>query len=128
MKYTPEITARLLSDYAAKIQVEEIARGLQVPTRSVIAKLSSLGVYKKKSYVTKRGEIPVKKAEYIQKLSELLKMHPDQLESLEKVNKVLLSHLQSELEELAKYRSDPKPQQLEYWVEDSQQKLLHDPV
>ena len=113
MKYTPEITARLLADYAANFQVEKLAADLKVPTRSVIAKLSSLGVYRKKPYMTKRGEIPIKKAEYVQNLSELLKMHPDQLESLEKVTKTLLARLQAELEELAKYRSDPKSLKLQ---------------
>lgn len=90
MKYTNEQTTQLIADYKAKIPVAEIAAALDVPTRSVIAKLSSLGVYEKKKYVTKRGEIPVKKEEYIERIAKLLDVQQDILESLEKCNKNVL--------------------------------------
>jgi len=63
MKYTKEITDKLVSDYLALIPISDIASALEVPERSVIAKLSSLGVYKKKEYLNKRGETPIKKEE-----------------------------------------------------------------
>mgnify|MGYP000946438532 CR=1 FL=1 len=90
MKYDKETTDKLIADYTNKVPVEDIARELDVPTRSVIAKLSSLGIYEKKKYLTKRGEIPVKKEEYITRISKLLDVNQDILESLEKVNKNVL--------------------------------------
>lgn len=104
MKYTKEITEKLVADYAAQRPIEEIAAELEVQPRSVIAKLSSLGVYKKKEYRTKRGEIPVKKEEYIERIAGLLDVSVDILESLEKVNKSVLALLEKTL-------LDSKPEQ-----------------
>lgn len=101
IKYTKEITEKLVEDYRTGTPVAELAFMLQVPERSVIAKLSSLGVYQKKQYLNKRGEIPVKKSEHIDRLAMLLQVPPDQLESLEKVNKQVLILLQRKLEQTA---------------------------
>lgn len=97
MKYTKEISDKLVNEYEAGRPVEDMAAELGVPTRSVIAKLSSLGVYKKKGYLTKRGEIPVKKEEYIERIAKLLEVNAEQLESLEKVNKSVLALLEKNL-------------------------------
>jgi Mn-dependent DtxR family transcriptional regulator len=97
MKYTKEITDKLVADYLAGISVADIASALEVPERSVIAKLSSLGVYKKKEYLNKRGETPIKKEEYIERLAALLGVSSDRLESLEKVNKSVLILLETAL-------------------------------
>lgn len=99
MKYDKETTEKLIADYNAKIPVEDIARELDVPTRSVIAKLSSLGIYERKKYLTKRGEIPVKKEEYITRIAKLLGVNQEILESLEKVNKNVLVLLEKALED-----------------------------
>jgi DNA-directed RNA polymerase specialized sigma subunit len=99
LKYTKEITDRLVEQYKTGVQVQKIAQELEVPERSIIAKLSSLGVYQKKSYTNKRGEVPVKKAEHIEKIAQLLKMDPELLESLEKVNKGVLQVIERELSE-----------------------------
>jgi Mn-dependent DtxR family transcriptional regulator len=101
MKYSKELTDKIVKDYQAGIMVAEIAQSLQVPMRSVIAKLSSMGIYQKRQYLNKRGEVPVKKFEMIENLAELLGVPSDQLESLEKVNKSVLILLQKRL-------SDPK--------------------
>ena len=101
MKYSKELTDKIVKDYQAGIMVGEIAKSLQVPMRSVIAKLSSMGIYQKRQYLNKRGEVPVKKFEMIENLAELLGVPSDQLESLEKVNKSVLILLQKRL-------SDPK--------------------
>lgn len=101
MKYTPQQTQQLLDLYQAGTPADEIAQQLSVPTRSVIAKLSSLGVYKKKSYVDKQGQVPVRKEWYIQRIGELLDENIELLESLEKVNKRVLHLLVQHL--------DPKP-------------------
>ncbi len=93
MKYTPELTQKLVEDYAARVPIEDIASSLGVPARSVIAKLSSLGLYHKKSYTNKRGEVPVSKSEMIVNLAALLNTNTEVLESLEKTNKNVLKLL-----------------------------------
>ena len=103
MTYTKEICDRLIADYTAGVPVSELAELLRVPERSVIAKLSSLGVYQKKTYVNKRGEVPVKKSEHIEQIAQLLNCDLELLESLEKVNKAVLKLIQQKL-------SDPQPQ------------------
>lgn len=97
MKYTPEVTTKLVEDYQSGASAEELAAQLDVPTRSVIAKLASLGIYQKKTYVNKRGETPIKKEEYIDRLAVLLNVNIDRLESLEKVNKNVLKLLEDAL-------------------------------
>jgi len=97
MKYTKEITDRLVTDYQAGIGIEELAKNLDVPARSIIAKLSSLGVYQRRQYLNKRGEVPVKKSEYIERIGKLLDMNLELLESLEKVNKGVLAVIEREL-------------------------------
>ena len=106
MKYTKEITDRLVEQYKTGIHVQNIAKELQVPERSIIAKLSSLGVYQKKSYLNKRGEVPIKKAEHIEKIAKLLQMDVELLESLEKVNKNILIALERELSRNSEQKVD----------------------
>jgi hypothetical protein len=108
IKYTPELTTRISAMYTGAggsnekksvtdICAELLLEGIEVPERSIIAKLSSLGVYKKKEYLTKRGETPIKKEEYIERISVLLDVNQDMLESLEKVNKSVLALLTNKL-------------------------------
>ena len=92
----------MVAQYAAGISVPELALELDVPERSVIAKLSSLGVYQKKSYLNKRGEVPIKKSEHIERIAVLLNTNLELLESLEKVNKTVLVMIERAL-------ADPKP-------------------
>lgn len=100
MKYDLPTSQKLQADYQAGMPVPEIALRLGVPEKSVIAKLSSLGVYRKKEYLTKRGEIPVKKEEYIERIAGLLGVNSDILESLEKVNKSVLALIERKLHPL----------------------------
>ena len=109
MKYTKETTDRIIQLYTNKVPVLSIATELDVPERSVIAKLSSLGVYQKKTYVNKRGEIPVKKSEHIEQIADLLDCDLELLESLEKVNKNVLVMIVTELSK----NSDPKSTQID---------------
>lgn len=112
MKYTQEITNKLIADYQLGTTVPALSammtleHGEPVPERSIIAKLSSLGVYKKKEYLTKRGEIPIKKEEYIERIAVLLDVSAEILESLEKVNKSVLALIERKLIE-----PDPKPRE-----------------
>jgi hypothetical protein len=103
MKYDKEITQKLIADYESGKTVAEISammtlsHGEPVPDRSIIAKLSSLGVYRKKEYLTKRGEVPIKKEEYIERIAKLLDVNAEILESLEKVNKSVLALIEKRL-------------------------------
>ena len=103
MKYTPELTSQLVQAYKEGKTPEVLSalftlqEGEEVPTRSIIAKLSSLGVYKKKEYLTKRGETPIKKEEYIERIAKLLDVNAEILESLEKVNKSVLQLIERKL-------------------------------
>ena len=90
LRYTKEICDRMVYDYQNGVGADQIALDLEVPVRSVIAKLSSLGVYQRRGYLNKRGEVPVRKSQYIDQLAQLLDCPADQLESLEKVNKTVL--------------------------------------
>ena len=103
MKYTKEVTDKLIEDYKAGISVQDLAVELDVPERSIIAKLSSLGVYQKKQYLNKRGELPVKKSEHIERIATLLDCNLELLESLEKVNKGVLKLIEDKLR-----TTDPK--------------------
>ena len=98
MKYTKEIVDKMVTDYNAGTDPQTIAEELAVPVRSVIAKLSSLGVYRKKTYVNKNGEVPIKKEFYIERIATLLNENIELLESLEKVNKRVLIRLVEQLE------------------------------
>jgi hypothetical protein len=97
MKYTPELTQELLQLWQQKMPVTELAEKFSVPERSIIAKLSSLGVYQKKAYVNKRGEPPEKKEVLIERIAQLLNCNLELLESLEKANKNVLILLEQAL-------------------------------
>lgn len=115
MKYTKEQSDEMSGCYnlGSGMSVKELAEKFQVPERSIIAKLSSLGVYVKKSYLTKNGTVPIKKMEYIDRLASLLDADVDTLESLEKVNKSVLALIERKLLNIADLmgdESDPKLQ------------------
>jgi len=98
MKYDTTTTAKLV-DYWTNLgaTIPDLAKMLEVPERSIIAKLSQLGLYKRKEYVDKQGNPPIKKEEYVERIAQLLKTNLDQLESLEKVNKNVLKLLEQAL-------------------------------
>lgn len=90
VNYTPEQTAAMKADYLAGVTVEAIAQNLGKTVRSVVAKLSREGVYKKKEYVSKTGEKPVKKDAHADAIGAILKMTEAEIESLTKANKTAL--------------------------------------
>jgi transposase-like protein len=98
MKYDNEATLKLIDLYSNQgASVAELALEFDVPDRSIIAKLASLGLYKKKEYLDKLGNPPVKKEEYIERIAKLLHTNVELLESLEKVNKNVLKLLEDAL-------------------------------
>ena len=94
--YTPEVIAEISAIYTANPGLETVAalaKQLDVSPRSIISKLSSLGIYKKKEYLNKRGEPPIKKEIYIDGIANMLGIEPQLLESMEKVTKIGLTQI-----------------------------------
>lgn len=101
--YTQEVILDMTARYKAQsdsAMVSTLAKELGVSDRSVIAKLSSLGIYVKKSYLNKRGEVPVSKDTYIDRIAKLLDMDPSMMDSLEKVTKQCLVLMEARIREL----------------------------
>jgi len=90
VNYTVEQTAQIVDAYNAGNTVEMIAEMVGKSTRSIVAKLSREGVYKKKEYVTKNGEKAVKKDAHADALGAILKLPENDIESLTKANKSAL--------------------------------------
>lgn len=90
VNYSPEMTAKMLADYAAGVTVESIAESMGKTVRSVVAKLSREGVYKKKEYVTKTGERPVKKDFHADEIGKIVGLSEGEVDSLTKANKTAL--------------------------------------
>lgn len=93
VNYTPEQTAQMVADYKGGVTVEKIAEGLGKTVRSVTAKLSREGVYKKKEYVTKTGEKPVKKDTHADAIGKVLGLSEGEIDSLTKANKTALEKI-----------------------------------
>lgn len=91
--YTAEQTATLRVEYLANPTtetVEKLAELLGKTTRSIVAKLSREGVYKKKEYTTKTGEKVQKKDETADAIGAILRLNENDIESLTKANKTAL--------------------------------------
>ncbi len=90
VNYTPEQTAKMVADYSAGVTVESIAETMGKTVRSVVAKLSREGVYRKKEYVSKTGEKPVKKDAHAEAIGAILQLSEGEVDSLTKANKSAL--------------------------------------
>lgn len=90
LNYTPEQTAKLVADYTSGVSVEQLAQALGKSVRSVVAKLSREGVYKKKEYKTKTGEAVVKKDAHADAIGAILGLPENDVDSLTKANKAAL--------------------------------------
>lgn len=91
--YTPEQTLKMVTDYQSGVTVESIAESLGKTVRSVVAKLSREGVYKKKEYVSKTGEKPVKKDAHADAIGAILRLSEGEIDSLTKANKSVLAKI-----------------------------------
>jgi hypothetical protein len=91
--YSAEVTAKIVADYAAGITVETIAASVGKSTRSIVAKLSRMGAYHKKEYVSKTGAKPVSKEELVSQIANIIGKTSEELGGLEKANKTTLSLL-----------------------------------
>lgn len=93
VNYTPEMTAALVKAYGespTKETVAEMAELFGKTTKSVIAKLSREGVYKKAEAVSKDGTPVVKKDVMVGMIAEKIGVAEEKLEGLEKAPKVAL--------------------------------------
>ena len=105
MKYDKEATEKLVAAYNDLLSkntpknevILELCKMFSVPDRSIIAKLSSLGIYKRQEYTNKQGEPPVKKEQYIERIAQIMDVNIEILESLEKCNKNVLKLLEDAL-------------------------------
>lgn len=93
VNYTPEQTLKIVADYQAGVSVESIAETFGKTTRSIIAKLSREGVYKKKEYTSKTGAKPVKKDTTADAIGAILKLSESETDSLTKANKSALQKI-----------------------------------
>lgn len=95
--YTKEEENYLSEAYSGaedkQLVIDELASQLQKSRRSIIGKLSRLGIYEKKVYLTKRGESPVTKLELVHQLSEKNSWQLEKLEGLEKAPKEVLKYM-----------------------------------
>ncbi len=97
VNYTPEQVAQMLDGYSKGVPVESIAATLGKSVRSVVAKLSREGVYRKKEYVSKTGEKPVRKDETADKIGALAGLSEGEVDSLTKANKTALAKILAKL-------------------------------
>ena len=97
INYTPEQTAQIVADYQNGVTTEQIAEKLGKSVRSIVAKLSREGVYKKKEYKTKTGQTVVKKDAHADAIGAILKLSENEIDSLTKANKTALEKIFSAL-------------------------------
>ena len=98
VNYTPEQTAAIVEQYAAGTAVESLAETFGKSVRSIVAKLSREGVYKKKEYVSKTGTTPVKKDTFADNIGALCGFTEAETESLTKANKTALAKILQKLQ------------------------------
>ena len=98
--YTKEEENYLQEAYSGavdkQIVIDELASQLQKSRRSIIGKLSRLGIYEKKIYLTKRGDSPITNLELVHQLSEKHSWQLEKLEGLEKAPKEVLKYMLDE--------------------------------
>lgn len=90
VNYTAEQTVAIVTAYQQGETVEALAEQFQKSVRSIVAKLSREGVYKKKEYTTKNGEKVVKKDAHADAIGAILGLPENDIESLTKANKAAL--------------------------------------
>lgn len=87
VNYTPEQTTSIVEQYVNGATVESLAENFGKSVRSIVAKLSREGVYKKKEYLSKTGEKPVKKDAHADAIGLILALSEADTDSLTKANK-----------------------------------------
>lgn len=93
VNYTAEQTSAIVAAYNNGVSVETIAADIGKSVRSIVAKLSREGVYKKKVYTTKAGEPVQKKDAVADAIGAVLRLTEAETESLTKANKTALAKI-----------------------------------
>jgi hypothetical protein len=88
VNYTAEQEAILIQQYKAGVSVEELANTFEKSQRSIIAKLSRLGVYKSKT--GKNAAPRVTKADLVRDIEAILRLEEGTLQTFEKADKAAL--------------------------------------
>ena len=87
--YTQEVIAIMVGDYEqnpTRETVDRLAEELNKPVRSIISKLSALGVYQKATPATKVAEPIIKKEVYVAQLNERLGIELPSVGNMTKVD------------------------------------------
>ena len=105
VNYTDEMTAELVKAYEAaedeagrESVIVEKAEEFGKTVRSIRAKLSREGVYVAKTYKSKTGDTPERKASIVQDIASALGVDSDVVGSLEKATKPTLNLLRGTLQ------------------------------
>ncbi len=88
VNYTPEQEAQLVDQYQAGMSTAEIATMLGKSVRSVVAKLSRLGLYKAKAKTS--ADPKVQKADLVAVIEGRYAVEPGTFAELEKLTKATL--------------------------------------
>lgn len=91
--YTQEMIDAMTAQYTAnptRATVDALASEFDKTARSIISKLSTLGIYQKAERVTKRGEPIVKKEVFVAQIQEALGGEFPSLEKMTKADLVAL--------------------------------------
>jgi N-methylhydantoinase B/oxoprolinase/acetone carboxylase alpha subunit len=94
--YTQEMINRMMAEYQAnptRETVDTLAKAFDKTARSVISKLSTLGVYQKVERVTKRGEPIIKKEVYIAQIQAALSTELPSFDKMTKADLQVLADL-----------------------------------
>jgi hypothetical protein len=104
--YTPKEEEKLIQVYTDSPSIETV-RQLSVllnkPQKSIISKLVRLGVYEKRGYRTKLGEVPIPKITIVRNIEEML---DTSLPDLTKAPKNTLKELEKSILELDRALED----------------------
>lgn len=95
VNYTPEQETQMVDQYQAGMSVDEIATAFGKSVKSVVAKLSVLGVYKPKAKATATGD-RVTKATLVATIEGRYAVDPGTFADLEKCSKATLLALARE--------------------------------
>lgn len=90
VNYTPEATKEIVTAYTAnptKETVSALATKFGKTSRSIVAKLSREGVYKKAEYVAKNGEKPETKESKVERVAKAIGTTAEKLGGLEAATK-----------------------------------------
>lgn len=98
INYTAKEVEKLKTIYdETPASIEILVQELNKTKKSIVGKLAILGIYKKRPYATKQGEVPVTKKELVTEISAMFLLDYEDFEGMEKMPKKVLKLLHSKL-------------------------------